>query len=194
MAKRVVVIVSGETDRRSVPHLCRTFRETAEIEVRKPPGNASLTPEQAKNLIKAAWYEMSNRGTAPDKFVVLVDADAHDAAEAAAPFEEMASHLKDVAVPKLVAVAVRHLEAWFFAHSEKLREFLKGRSLGKVDVSQPDGITNPKLHLMNLLEPRVYTSRVAEEIAASVDQQVMEGRSPSFAVFLDKLRNGVPTA
>ncbi len=193
MAKRVVLIVSGEADRVALPHLCRELRQATEtFEVRKPPGNALLTPEQAKKLIKSAWYDLSVRGTAPDKFVVLVDADAHEAAEAAAPFEEMVSRLLDVAPPKLVAVAVRHLEAWFFAHSEKLRDFLR-RSLGSVDTSQPDKILNPKRQLIHLLESRMYTSRVAEQIASQVDPQIVMGRSPSFAALLGKLKNGPPS-
>ena len=190
MGKKVVVIVSGETDRRSIPCLCRDFFEPS-FEVRRPPGNAALTPERAKNLIKAAWYEMCGRGNAPDKFVVLVDADNHEPLEAARPFGEMAAQLADVTAPKLVATAVRHLEAWFFGHSEKLREFL-GRDLGSIDASQPDAIDNPKLHLTHLLKSgsRVYTASVAEQIANQLDPDVIEGRSGSFAGFLRKLENG----
>ena len=159
--------------------------------MRRPPGNAALTPERAKNLIKAAWYEMCGRGNAPDKFVVLVDADNHEPLEAARPFEEMAAQLADVTAPKLVATAVRHLEAWFFGHSEKLREFL-GRDLGSIDASQPDAIDNPKLHLTHLLKSgsRVYTASVAEQIANQLDPDVIEGRGGSFAGFLRKLENG----
>ena len=175
MAKKIVVIVSGETDRRSIPRLCRDAFEQAEwFEVRKPPGNAALTPEQAKKLIKAAWYEMCGRGRAPDKFVMLIDANNHEPLEAARPFEEMAAHLADVTAPKLVTAAVRHLEAWFFGHSEKLREFL-GRDLGNIDASRPDEIDNPKLHLTHLLRSgsRVYTASVAEQIASQVDPAVI---------------------
>jgi hypothetical protein len=195
VGKKVVVIVSGETDRRSVPLLCRQFSRQAEwFEVRKPPGNAALTPEQAKKLIKAAWYELSGRGNAPDKFVVLVDANNYDPPEAARSFEEMTAHLVDVSVPRLVATAVRHLEAWFFGHSEMLREFL-GRDLGNIDASRPDAIDNPKLHLTNLLKSgsRVYTAPVAEQIATRLDPSVIEGRSASFAGFLRKLENGAAT-
>ena len=191
-----MVIVSGETDRRSVPHLCRHFSQQTEVfEVRKPPGNAALTPEQATKLIKAAWYEMHGRGRAPDKFVVLVDADTRDPLEAARPFEEMAARLADIAAPRLVAIAVRHLEAWFFGHSERLREFL-GRDLGSIDSSRPDKIDNPKLHLTHLLKSRsrVHTALVAEQIAGQLDPLVIESRSGSFAGFIKKLENGSATA
>ncbi len=196
MGKRVVVIVSGESDRRSVPHLCRHFAQRADLfEVRRPPGNAALTPEQATKLIKAAWCELLyGRGDPPDKFVVLVDSDARDAAEAARPFEEAMIHLTDVAAARIVAVAIRHLEAWFFGHSEKLREFL-GRDLGSIDPSRPDEIDNPKLHLANLLKSRsrVYTAPVAGQIAAQLDPLIIEGRSASFARFIGKLQNGPGT-
>lgn len=194
MAKKVVVIVSGESDRRSIPHLCRhVLQQTEYFEIRKPPGNAAFTPEQAIKLIKAAWYEMNGRGNEPDKFVVLVDADAsaQEPELAAKPFEKAVAHLADIPAPRLVAVAVRHLEAWFFGHTEKLREFLN-RDPGNVDTSRPDEIDNPKLHLTNLLQSRdrVYTARVAEEIAGLLDPHTIEGRSPSFAGFVNKLRNG----
>jgi Domain of unknown function (DUF4276) len=191
-----VVIVSGEIDRRSVPHLCRHFAQHADLfEVRKPPGNAALTPEQATKLIKAAWCELLyGRGDPPDKFVVLVDSDARDASEAARPFEEAMIHLADVAATRIVAVAIRHLKSWFFGHPEKLRELL-GRDLGSVDSSRPDEIDNPKLHLANLLisRSRVYTAPVAAQIAAQLDPLIIEGRSPSFAGFIGKLQNGAAT-
>jgi hypothetical protein len=196
VAKKVIVIVSGETDRRSIPHLCRSLLQQTELlDVRKPPANNALTPEQARGLIKAAWYEMNGRGDAPDKIVVLVDADvnAQRPAVAAQPFEEMLAHLGDIPAPRFVAVAVRHLEAWFFGHAERLREFLN-RDLGNVDTSRPDEMDNPKLHLMNLLQSRsrVYTARVAERIAELLDGQTIEIRSPSFASFIKQLRNGAP--
>jgi len=197
VAKNVVVIVSGETDRRSVPHLCRHLSQDMHLfDVRKPPGNNTLTPEQAKKLIRAAWYEMNGRGNAPDKFVVLVDADANAQALALAmrPFDQAVIQLADIPAPRFVAVAVRHLEAWFFGHAERLREFLN-RDLGHVDSSRPDGINNPKQHLIHLLrdQSKVYTARVAEQIAESLDPLTIEGRSPSFADFVKKLRNGVPS-
>jgi hypothetical protein len=165
------------------------------FEVRKPPGNATLTPEQTVRLICASWYELKGRGTPPDKFVVLIDADANarTPALAAKPFEEAIANLADIPAVKLVAVAVRHLEAWFFAHAEVLREFL-GRAPGQVDTSHPDEIDNPKFHLINLLQSRsrVYTARVAEQIAARIDPSIVQGRSPSFADFTGKLRNGAP--
>ena len=92
MAKKVIVVVSGESDRRSIPFLCRHFLEQAEMfEVRKPPGNATLTPEQTVKLVKAGWYEMNGRGMPPDKFVILVDSDGKAPVVAAKPFEDDSS-------------------------------------------------------------------------------------------------------
>jgi len=194
MGKRVVAIVSGETDRVAIPHLCRELLPGVELfEVRKPPGNAVFTPDQAARLVKAAWYDLYGRGTPPDKFVLLVDADASAKTPwlAAKPFEEAVTRLADIPAPKYVAVAVRHLEAWFFGHAEQLREFL-GRDAGSVDTSRPDEIDNPKQHLISLLRSqfRVYTARVAGQIAEKLDGHTIQGRSPSFAAFVDKLRNG----
>jgi hypothetical protein len=187
VGKTVVVIVSGESDRLSIPRL---IPEVSPQNVRKPPGNAAFTPEQAVKLIKSAWYEMNG---APDKFVVLVDADANAQTPelAAKPFEKAVASLADIPAPRLVAVAVRHLEAWFFGHGEELRTFLN-RDLGSIDTSRPDEIDNPKQHLIHLLQSRgrLYTARVAEQIALLLDASTIEGRSPSFADFVKKLRNG----
>ena len=43
----------------------------------------------------------------------MADAYAETPAVAAQPFEEAITHLADITAPRLVAVAVRHLEAWF---------------------------------------------------------------------------------
>lgn len=193
MAAKIVVIVSGETDRRSIPYLCRHYRATTDLfEVRKPPGNA-LTPEQAIRLIRATWYDLHYRGQTPEKFVVLIDADAHDPAGAAKPFEDNIRSLSDIEASKLVAVAVRHLEAWFFGDRIELRKILE-RDLGNVDPTKPDEIDDPKRHLINLLSSRgrVYTASVAEQIAARLDPNAIKACSPSFADFLEKLENGAP--
>ena len=75
MAKRVVIIASGETERRALPHLAHHLqdRSVAVDEVRIPPRNRALNAQMAEKLIKAAWYE--NLSTPPDKFVVLMDVD-----------------------------------------------------------------------------------------------------------------------
>jgi len=160
------------------------------FDVRKPPGNATLTPEQTVRLIKAAWYDLKGRQNPPDKFVVLVDADAQNAA-AAKPFQDAVANLADIPAGRFVAVADRHLEAWFFADAEGLRGFLK-RAPGHVDTSDPDNMVDPKRQLMKLLQSqsRVYTARIAGQIAESLNPQNIEGRSPSFASFVKKLKNG----
>jgi hypothetical protein len=47
MAKTVVVIASGETERRSLPHLLAHLEEegVAVVEIRIPPGGKALNPE-----------------------------------------------------------------------------------------------------------------------------------------------------
>ena len=73
MSKRVIVVASGETERRSLPHLLADL-ETEDIvidSVRIPPGGRALNVEMAEKLVKSAWYE--NIVSPPDKFVILVD-------------------------------------------------------------------------------------------------------------------------
>ena len=70
-----------------------------------------------------------------------------------------------------------------------MRKYL-GSALGRIDTSIPDQIQNPKLHLTHLLKDRLYTARVSEDIARTLDAQIIGKRSPSFRVFLDAVTNG----
>ena len=92
----------------------------------------------------------------------------------------------------LFAYAQWHLEAWYFADSMALKDYL-GRALGSVDASNPDEIQNPKLHLKNLLGDRIYTAVISEEIARKLNAQTIAQRSPSFHGFLGAVRNGTTT-
>ena len=71
MTKHVVVIASGETERRALPHLVAHLRERG-IALRlviTPPGHRDLRPNVAVNLIQSEWY---GSDYPPDKFVILV--------------------------------------------------------------------------------------------------------------------------
>lgn len=81
MNKLAVVVASGETERRALPHLLAHLRDEGVFaaDVRIPPRNGVLNVQMAAKLIKAAWYE--DVGSPPDKIVVLVDVDAKTPAE-----------------------------------------------------------------------------------------------------------------
>ena len=190
MAKRVVIIASGETERRALPHLARHLQEhsVAVDEVRIPPRNRALNAQMAERLIKAAWYE--NLSTPPDKFVVLMDVDqAHPGQVLTGIRSELPRRVVTIEADVLYAYAQEHLEAWYFADAENLGSYL-GRDAGQVDTSRPDEIRNPKLHLRHLLGERVYTARVSEEIARTLSPGTIAGRSPSFRKFVDAVMNG----
>lgn len=192
MDKRVIVIASGETERRALPHLLRHLADMGigVSEVRTPRRHRALDAAMADKLIKAAWY--ANAAAPPDKFVVLLDADGKVPDDVIGPFEkQIPDRLSgDITPPVLITYAQQHLEAWFFADAANLRSWLGGRALGSVDASRPDEIQNPKRHLRNLLGNRVYTARVAEEIACTLDAQIMVQRSPSFRGFVEAIVNG----
>ncbi len=195
MAKRVVVVASGETERRALPHLLAHLETdgVTVVDVRIPPRNLPLKPDMGERLIKAAWF--SSLHEPPDKFVVLVDVDHGDPVSVLQPFQDaLPSRLGNISADVLYAYAHRHLEAWYFADSLGLGTYL-GRSLGSVDLSKPDQIENPKLHLKHLLGNRVYTARVSEAIARSLDPDRIVAQSPSFAAFIAAVVNGasVPT-
>jgi len=193
MTKHVVVIASGETERRSLPHLVAHLQEEdiRVVEIRRPDGNKALNLDMAEKLIKAAWYAPTDN-VPPNKFVILVDVDGKDPDMVLKPFREK---LKGRLGPKITAnlqfaFAQWHLEAWYFADPKGIRAYLDGRDLGSADASQPDQIRNPKLHLKNLLAERAYTAVVSEEIAKQLDARTISARSPSFCGFLEAIRNG----
>ena len=157
-------------------------------ELRIPPRHGHLGVRMAERLIKAAWFE--DPTSRPDKFVVLVDVDAADPEHVLRPFEtQLPPRLRNVNATILYAYAQRHLEAWFFADATRLRGHL-GRALGAVDASDPDGIENPKLHLRHLFGQRMYTSRVSETIASTLDPATIARNSPSFLGFERAVANG----
>ena len=190
MAKRVAVIASGETERRALPHLVGHLQEQgiSLVDVRIPPRGLPLRAEMVEKLIKATWFADSD--APPEKFVVVVDTDQSDPAGLLEPLEVDLTHrLGNIHAEVLYAYAQQHLEAWYFANAEGLRNFL-GRNLGSVDTSKPDEIQNPKLHLKHLRGSRVYTARVFEDIARALDPETIAQRSPSFSGFLEAVING----
>lgn len=191
MGKRVVIIASGETERRALPHLLRQLAdEGIEIiyPVRTPP-NGRITGEIAYKIIVSVWRELE-WVTPPDKFVVLVDADskAPEVVVEAVRQQLSKTPVDTIPAPVLITAAKWHLEAWFFADPASLRAYVGG-SLGGVDASKPDEIKNPKLCLKNLID-ETYTARVAEEIAQKLVALEVRSHSPSFAGFEQAVRNG----
>lgn len=189
-----MVITSGQTERRALPHLVAHLRER-EIVLRSviiPPSHRSLKPSLVIQLIQSEFYGPDGP---PEKFVILVDVDGKDPSQVLDPFkEELPERLaNDISSRVQYAYAQWHLEAWYFADERNLRSYIGGRALGHVDASRPDEIQNPKLHLKNLLgSDQTYTARVSEEIASMLNPQTIAGRSPSFNRFLEAVKNGVP--
>ncbi|MDE0036029.1 MAG: DUF4276 family protein [Gammaproteobacteria bacterium] len=191
MNKHVVVVASGETERRALPHLLAHLKDEGVFaeDVRIPPRNGSLNVQMAEKLIKAAWYE--DVGSPPDKIIVLVDVDARAPPGVLRPFEQdLPSRLgADISARVLCAYAQWHLEAWYFGDTANLRDYLGG-SVGSVDTSKPDEIENPKRHLKQILGHRVYTARVSEEIASALHGPTIADRSPSFRGLVNATLNG----
>lgn len=188
--KRVVIIASGETERRALPHLVAHVRAENIVleEVLIPPGHKALTVEMAARLVTASWH--THLAQRPDKFVILVDADGKVPEEVIRPFNELRSRLgPNITSSILCTCAQWHLEAWYFGDARGLRTYLGG-SLGQVDTSAPDQIQNPKLHLRHLLQERAYTAVISEEIARTVDARQITHHSPSFRGFVEAMRNG----
>lgn len=191
MSKHVVVLASGETERRALPHLVSHLREAGiTLEVRIPPRHRALRVDVVEKIIKAAWFASIH--DPPAKFVVLVDVDqAATSDEVVSPLQEkLSQRVSNLEATLLFAYAQQHLEAWHFADAENLRQWLDRRSLGSVDTSSPDAIQDPKRHLSNLLGDRVYTARTSEDIARTLDPRVIEQRSPSFRGLVEAVRNG----
>ena len=192
MSKRVVVIASGETERRSLPFLlAHLSAEGVTVEdVRIPPRHRAITVDVAEKIIRSVWFERAN-DQRPRKFVVLLDTDTLLPEAVLKPIRAtLPSRLGDIDASIHFAYAQRHLEAWYFADAKGLRQYLSGRDLGNIDPSQPDAIGNPKLHLKYLLGFRPYTAIVSQEIASRLDAAAITQRSPSFRGFVAAVRNG----
>ena len=191
MDKRVVIIASGETERRALPYLTAHLREDdIDVSVRIPARNRPLRVETVYKIMQSAMYDTPEGP--PDKYVVLVDVDSKEPGEVLGDLQRnLTARLGGQFEPNVqYAYAQWHLEAWYFADAGNLREYLDGRALGNVDTSQPDNIENPKLHLKHLLGEHFYTARVSEDIARVLDSSVMAQRSPSFHGFLEAVKNG----
>ena len=189
MSGRVVVVASGQTERRALPHLVAHLRSQGTVicEVRIPAQYAKLDAGTAESAIKAAWFRSMPK---PDKFVVLVDTDGADPKSVTEPLrEDLSRRLRKLGAPVLVCYAQWHLESWYFADAKRLRGYL-GRDLGSVDDTRPDDILNPKQHLKNLLGTRLYTAAVSEKIARTLDAETIAARSPSFRGFVEAVENG----
>lgn len=190
MTKRVVVIASGSTEQRTIPVLL-SKEVDIQVDVLIPARNRALTVESALRLIRSTLY--STPEESPSKYVLLMDVDGKSPDQVLSPFianlpDQLDANLREIVY---FAYAQWHLEAWFFADAIHLREYLDGRSLGSVDTSSPDHIENPKNHLRNLFRERgTYTARISEEIAQTLDNDTIAGRSPSFRLFRDAVRNG----
>ena len=191
VAGNVIVLASGETERRSLPHLVAHLQRQGTFvdEVRISP-NGVLNRRVSEKLIKAVWYD--NIHSPPQKIVLLVDVDGkHPEQVVGSLREQLDPRLpREIQERLLYSCAQWHLEAWYFGDETNLRGYLK-RSIGSVDTSKPDEIENPKLHLKHLLYPQVYTARVSERIARTLDAETIAGRSPSCKGFLQALLNGV---
>lgn len=192
MSKKVVIIASGETERRSLPHLVAHLAEEGinVTEIRFPPQHRQLKVTTVVPLLQAVWSEYQYVGP-PDKFVILVDVDGNQPDDTLRPFRQdfLGSLGSKVTASIQFAYAQWHLEAWFFGDSRNLRAYLR-RNLGSVDTSRPDFIQNPKQHLKNLLGNVTYTSAISEAIAIQLDAQTIANHSPSFRAFLGEVRNG----
>ena len=191
MHKRVVVIASGETERRALPHLIAHLHDdNIDVSARIPARNRPLRVETVHKIMQSAMYDTPEGP--PDKYVVLVDVDGKEPGVVLGDVQRsLTTRLGDQFEPSVqYAYAQWHLEAWYFADAGSLREYLGGRALGNVDTSQPDDIENPKLHLKHLLGERFYTARVSEDIARALDVSVIAQRSPSFCGFLEAVKNG----
>lgn len=191
MSERVVVIASGETERRSLPFLLAGLAAEGVIveDIRIPPVHRAINVIVAEKIVRSVWFERVGHER-PDKFVVLLDADGYPPRDVLAPMrEDLPSRLRDIDANIQFAYAQQHLEAWYFADAKGLRACLD-RDLGRIDSSLPDEIRNPKHHLKQLLGARPYTSLVSRDIAAKLDAAAIAQRSPSFRGFLAAVGNG----
>lgn len=191
MSRRVVVIASGETERRALPHLVKHLTaEGVEVQdVRIPPRHQAINVANTEKIIRSVWFERIETER-PDKFVVLLDTDASRPNDVLEPIRAaLPARLHGIGANVQFAYAQRHLEAWYFADAAGLQRYL-GRGVGNVDPTNPDALDNPKLHLKHLLRTRPYTALVSERIAAQLNVAAVMRHSASFRLFIAAVKNG----
>ena len=183
MPKHVVVIASGETERRSLPHLLSHLQDDGVFveEVRIPPRNRKLTVRVVESL--HGTKIPSNLRTSLWFWWILMDGLLKNLLKRELP-RRLGSEIGTSPIRIRDGTLKRGI-----SHETNLRECL-GKALGNVDASSPDEIQNPKLHLKNLLGEQTYTARVSEDIAKELDAGTIAHRSPSFSGFLEAIRNG----
>ncbi len=87
MAKRVLVIASGQTELNALPRLLAHLSEEGiTIDVRIPDRHRKIAPNVVAPIIYSALHDSENGP--PDKYVVLVDTDGRTAAETLRPVQE----------------------------------------------------------------------------------------------------------
>ncbi len=190
----ILIIASGNTEYETLPLLLRDVLNDIgrHVDVRFPPNHRNLDATMAARLIKSGYWSIFPR---PQTAIVLVDCDARARLEVAHEMTmalmPLIADLATNGLEVLVATAKWHLEAWFFGDPPGLREVL-GRDLGNVVLTNPDSIENPKRHLINLLRTvdRLYTARVAGEIARSLSPAIILAASRSFSEFDAAVRIG----
>ena len=191
MSKQVVVIASGETEHRAIPHLVAHLQaeDIVVVAVRIPARGKALNVEMAEKLVKAAWFERS--ATPPAKFVILVDTDGKTEDLVQGPFREQLAARIGANINPQLQYAWRTVASRGPGFSPIAQDSEDTSSeTGHVDSSKPDEIRNPKLHLEHLLGVRAYTAVISEEIAKRLNAETIGQRSPSFQGFLEAVRNG----
>ena len=70
MSRHVVILASGETERRALPNLLRHLRhEGISVEFRKPPRHRAISSDVAIKMANACYWSVPR----PHKLVVLLD-------------------------------------------------------------------------------------------------------------------------
>lgn len=109
----MVIIASGETERRSLPHLLSHLQEEGVLvdAIRIPPRHRKLNVGVVESLVKAVWCE--NIAELLDKFVVLVDTDGKTPEDALSSLRDELPDRLDNEIGRSVqyAYAQWHLEA-----------------------------------------------------------------------------------
>ena len=87
MAKRVVVIASGPTERSALPHLLAHLKaEGITVDIRIPDRHRHLRPNVVNPIIYSALYDSPDGP--PHKIVVLVDTDGKSTDDAMRPIQQ----------------------------------------------------------------------------------------------------------
>lgn len=115
-----------------------------------------------------------------EKLLIIADADGRDPSRLADDIKR--KFVGRYPFPVVPLVIVQALEAWLLADARALQDCLRLKERVRA-IPNPERLRDPKAELERLAARRLYTEKVAGEIAENMDLGLLAARCPTFSAF-----------